>query len=86
MMPAKLLFLAELQEGLGGTEYFSRSGIWAGGVGSLRLVARGGQPAPGTSKGEQLDGQRYSFRDPALNNAGAVAFVGNLRQGIGNVY
>ncbi len=78
-------FLAELQEGLGGTEYFSRSGIWAGGVGSLRLVARGGQPAPGTSKGEQLDGQRYSFRDPALNNAGAVAFVGNLRQGIGNV-
>jgi hypothetical protein len=51
-------------------------GVWAGGPGSLRLVARQGDHAPGTP-----DGVTYtspSLVPPVLNDAGQTAFVAYL--------
>jgi hypothetical protein len=50
------------------------AGIWSEGSGSLALVARDGEPAPGTP-----DGVNYSgFLNPVLNDAGQNAFFAVL--------
>ena len=51
------------------------TGIWSEGEGSgLSLVARTGNPAPGTASGVVFNG----LNDPVLNNAGRTAFRGRL--------
>jgi hypothetical protein len=52
-------------------------GIWSNGLDpddELRLVARGGMPAPGAPQ----DVVFHTFLEPALNNAGQVAFMAGL--------
>ncbi len=49
-------------------------GIWAGAVGNLQLVVRGGDPAPGTNPGIAFS----AVGSPVLNDAGEVAFGGNV--------
>jgi len=46
------------------------NGVWSGNVGSLRLIARAGEPAPGAPSGVNLHG----LLDPVLNAAGRTAF------------
>ena len=53
----------------------SKWGIWAGGVGGLDLIARSGNQAPGTPAGVDFSG--FS-NQPALNDAGQMAFFGGL--------
>jgi len=50
-------------------------GIWSEGGGSLALVAREGDIAPGTSD------TFFFFREPVLNDAGQTAFVGRVNSG-----
>jgi hypothetical protein len=55
----------------------NNDGIWSEGSGSLAIVAREGDQAPGTP-----DGVKYSyFNNPVLNNAGQTAFYAELRGG-----
>ncbi len=55
-----------------GVDRHNNGGIWSAGNGSLALVARTGNIAPGTSA-------RFSFLHyPALNDAGQIAFWGTL--------
>ena len=49
-------------------------GIWSEGSGSLALVAREGDPAPGTSSGVNYN----VINAPVLNGAGQTAFLANL--------
>lgn len=51
------------------------SGIWSDATGSLKLVAREGDPAPGTGVAANFD----NFNFPTMNDAGDVAFGANLR-------
>jgi hypothetical protein len=48
--------------------------VWSEGSGTLALVARSGDQAPGAPSGAKFDG----FSDPALNDAGRTAFWGYL--------
>ncbi|QDT75098.1 DUF7453 family protein [Lacipirellula limnantheis] len=50
-------------------------GIWAEGNGPLELVARSGDPAPGTATGIVFD----FLSPPSFNDAGKSAFYANLR-------
>jgi len=50
------------------------SGIWSEGAGTLALVARTGDPAPGTPPGVTFN----SLTDPVLNAAGSTAFLAGL--------
>jgi hypothetical protein len=52
-------------------------GIWSEGSGSLAIVAREGDQAPGTRDGVKY----YDFNNPVLNNAGQTAFYADLRGG-----
>ncbi|MBK7641626.1 MAG: hypothetical protein IPJ19_01030 [Planctomycetes bacterium] len=52
------------------------SGIWAGSIGALQLVAREGDPAPGTSAGE-LIGQTTGWQE-MMNDLGQVLFNNSL--------
>ncbi len=52
-------------------------GIWCGGAGSLSLVAREGDQAPGTPDGTTFDRLGWDV-GAILNSAGHVAFVGGL--------
>lgn len=49
-------------------------GIWSDGSGSLALVARTGNQAPGTAAGVNF----FDLNTPALNSAGQTAFRANL--------
>ncbi|MEZ6192999.1 MAG: hypothetical protein R3C45_17135 [Phycisphaerales bacterium] len=49
--------------------------IWAGGPGSLSVVARAGDPAPGLDPAFSLSGFEAA---PVINDAGQIAFVGYL--------
>lgn len=60
--------------GIGG---LNGRGIWLGGVGSLNLAVRAGDPAPGTNPA----GDFITFSNPDLNNAGHFAFSASLAQG-----
>ncbi len=59
----------------------NESGIWSGFAGSLNLVAREGDTAPGAGGG------CYDFLSarPRINNAGHIAFGGSLVAGTGDV-
>ncbi len=48
--------------------------IYSNSGGSLRLLARGGDTAPGAGSGMRFDG----FSDPVLNNAGQTFFTGHV--------
>ncbi len=71
---------------LSGTEVdnSNRFGIWSEGGGTgLDLVARDGDAAPGTSSGVNFSGLGSNFFiNPVLNDAGQIAFRGDLT-GIG---
>jgi hypothetical protein len=77
----QVAFGAGLRAGAGsGTSY--GTGFWASRVGwGLRLIARDGDPAPGTPPGAVFD----SVIGGLLNDAGGVAFEGELRVGVGGV-
>lgn len=66
---------------VGGVSDANDNGIWTEGGGTLRLVAREGFHAPGTPSSARFRG----FNAPILNNAGQVAFWGQLRGGPGGV-
>ncbi len=51
-------------------------GIWSEGSGSLALVARGGDHAPGTASGVNFG--QFDFDSPALNNRGETAFEAQI--------
>jgi hypothetical protein len=57
-------------------------GIWLGVPGNLTLVARTGSHAPGTASGVNFR-QNFSL-EPALNDAGQVAFSGRLTDSAAN--
>jgi hypothetical protein len=52
----------------------NNEGIWSEGSGSLNLVARRGDDAPGTAVGIKFG----SFDNPLLNAAGHIAFASRL--------
>ena len=58
----------------------SDSSMWVGKPGSVGLVARAGQVAPGTGGLRYFDfgGDIDSYRTPALSPAGEVAFTSTL--------
>jgi hypothetical protein len=62
-----------------GVDPSNDNGIWSEGSGSLKLVARSGSPAPGTSSGVNF--QDFVFPPVDINNAGQIAFQAAL---IGN--
>ncbi len=56
-------------------------GVWLEDSGSLHLIARKGDPAPGATPGDVFGGNRitnYQFSSPVLNSKGQVVFVGSL--------
>ena len=59
-----------------GVDDTNDTGIWSEGSGSLSLVARAGDPAPGTEPGVVYSGS-FTFPLP-LNGAGQTAFHSNL--------
>ena len=66
-----VVFHAFLNGGAGGRS------IWSDESGTLSLIAREGDPAPG------IDGANYSFllSNPGVNNAGQIAFKANTKIG-----
>lgn len=52
----------------------SRSGVWAGAPGALAMVAREGDPAPGTG----LNFGRFIRDTPAMNRFGQIAFANGV--------
>jgi hypothetical protein len=54
----------------------NRMGIWSEADGSLAIVARAGDPAPGTEPGVTFS--EFDLSSPALNAAGQIAFTGRL--------
>lgn len=69
-------FVAPLQQGHGGVTADNDSALWSQGGGSLALVARKGDHAPGTPADVLFD-DWGSF--PLLTDAGHLAFVASLR-------
>lgn len=59
-----------------GVGFFDDEGIWLGSPGSVRLLAREGDQAPGTPPGVEFIG--LSSAAVRLNDAGQVAFAGSL--------
>lgn len=70
---AGVVCFASTLQGSGATS-LSSNGIWAGTPGSLSLVVRAGQAAPGLASGVNF----LSFGPPVLNDSGQVAFVATL--------
>jgi hypothetical protein len=60
----------------------TRSAIFGGGVGSMQLIARGGNPAPGAPAGVT-----YLNLDlvPGINDSGQVAYAASWSTGVGGV-
>jgi hypothetical protein len=75
-------FPGAMNQFFGGVTSSTDSGIWSEGHGSLSLLAREGNQAPGLPAGAVFN----SF-DSALviNDVGQTAFTGYLRQGVGGV-
>ena len=72
----QIVFAAQLLDGQGRLDGGS---IWAGAPGSLRLVAEGGSPAPGTG-GTFI----ALITQPGINDLGQVVFTGTADRGNGN--
>jgi uncharacterized protein YjbI with pentapeptide repeats len=65
-----------------GIDATNNQGIWSEGAGSLAMVARTGNMAPGVPGGVNF-GLNYALElfEPVLNNAGQTAFYGGLTDG-----
>jgi len=68
-------FMGFLAHTTGGANRTNDGGVWSEGSGSLALVAREGEPAPGTPSGVQFGNFDYQ---PAFNSAGQTAFLVGL--------
>lgn len=66
--------LVALSAAIQGAPNGSARGLWMGAPGALQLVAREGEQAPGFADGVTWT----ALRDQLLNEAGQVAFVGNV--------
>jgi hypothetical protein len=77
----QVAFTASLLEGAGGVTNTNRLGLWLGGAGSLGMVARTGDQAPGTPIGAVYS----AFPTLNLNDAGQMAFAALLQTGSGSV-
>lgn len=58
-----------------GVNSSNEQGIWTGAAGSLQLIAREGNSAPGTEAGVQFS----DLQSPTINEAGGVAFSAAVR-------
>ncbi len=65
----------------GDSQNATQLGIWSDRSGSLALIARGGDYAPGTPPDTVFD----TLFSPTMNEAGQIAFVGTLQIGKGGV-
>lgn len=74
-------FLGTLQHGSGGVTTTNRTGIWAESGGALNLIARAGEPAPGTASGRVFD----SFGGVTINAVGGLAVTASTRDAAGVV-
>jgi len=74
-------FASSLVVGEGGVTASNDSGIWSEGGGTLALIAREGNPAPGTPDGAVFK----LLNPPVINGAGRVAFLAGLLPGSGGV-
>jgi hypothetical protein len=72
----------KLLAGAGGVTANNDSGVWSDAGGSLQLVAREGDAAPGTSAGVVFGD---AFKGPVLNESGSLVFTGSLKTGTGAV-
>lgn len=70
-------FAALLRTGSGGVTVTNRIGLWSESNGTLGLVTRTGDVAPGTPSGVVFN----DLNTPHFNNSGQLAFVGDLREG-----
>ncbi|MBA3483847.1 MAG: hypothetical protein H0T51_18740 [Pirellulales bacterium] len=77
-------FVGTLQRGDGGVTFSNNSGIWSDRSGTLELVAREGNQAPGTPSGTNFD---FMPRNSSiiLNAAGQMAVFASLQSGSGGV-
>ncbi len=83
-------FVSRYQAGVGGTVAFigeldvsglGRTGVWAGGPGSLQLVMRGGESAAGVPGGTYgRPGSGFDVEVPAINPAGQVSIIAELTE------
>jgi hypothetical protein len=71
-----------LRSGVGGVTAANDIGVWSDVGGSLQMLAREGDAAPGTGAGVVWG---EDFLGPELNSSGAFALRGSLRTGIGGV-
>lgn len=76
----EVAFVGFLRPGTGNVTQNNDGGIWAGPAGSLVLIAREGDHAPGTPNGVAFSSV---WGSPAMNNPGQVAFRNALIPGIG---
>lgn len=72
----KIAFAANLV-GTGVVSGTNSQGIWSDASGSLSLVVRAGDHAPGTPIGVSF-GTQFNFWDPVLNDAGQIAFIARV--------
>jgi len=61
-----------------GVVFANETGIWSEGSGSLSLIARDGDAAPGAGPGVAFDGLGGNRGDLSFNEAGQTAFTGLL--------
>lgn len=74
--PGQIAFLATVTgPGVGGA---NNLGLWAGTPGSVHLMAREGNAAPGQDDDDPSPGVFFAMEDPVLNDTGAVSFRGFL--------
>jgi hypothetical protein len=71
----EVAFQAGLLPGVGDAATANSGGVWAERGGALRLVARSGDPAPGTPAGVTFG----AINAPLLNSAGQIALFADLK-------
>ncbi len=64
-----------------GVDYDNDKGFWTDRSGSLELVAREGNPAPGMPAGVNFDHVAFGNYNPDINASGRTAFVASVRGG-----
>ncbi|USO00278.1 MAG: hypothetical protein H6810_06365 [Phycisphaeraceae bacterium] len=75
----RVAFYAALRDDGGGIDSTNSSGIWAGPLDAIDLIARAGDGAPGTEGAVFED-----FNNPSLTASGLLAFPGFLVPGVGD--
>ncbi|NOZ41460.1 MAG: hypothetical protein GXP24_14725 [Planctomycetes bacterium] len=82
----RIAFSANLQTRAGGVTFDNDQGIWSEGSGTLSLVARRGDQAPGTPVDATFSLiVSFNPEGPRLNDAGQTAFTALLNSGSGGV-